>query len=101
MQLLTDITIDEFQSDAGMYVGQALTNEKKIRIQDPAHGTAAVLLSADEYSKLLATQPRKKNVGVMDSSFFERIQNRRRDVTQEKIEGDIEQAVREVRATKK
>jgi prevent-host-death family protein len=99
--LQTPISVDEFRNNLSEYIGRVAYGRDSIIIKK-YNKNAAILLNIDEYERL--ADPRKRfSKGEWDSMFkrLDKIRDRISIEDQDKLEADIDRAVREVRAEKR
>lgn len=99
--LNTAVSIEEFRSNLAELIGRVMYGRDRIIIKK-YNKDAAVLLSVDEYEKLI--DPAKRfSKGEWDSKFalIGRIRERIPEVDQEVLESEIARVVKEVRVAKR
>lgn len=95
------VSIDEFRTNLAELVGRVMYGKGRVVIKK-YNREAAVLLSVDEYQKLV--DPAKKfSKKIWESKFalIDRIKERISERDQDVLEAEIASAVKEVRATKR
>lgn len=95
------VSIDEFRTNLAELIGRVMYGRDRVVIKK-YNRDAAVLLSVDEYEKLV--DPAKRfSKGEWDSKFalIDKIKERIPEVDQEVLEDEIAKAVKEVRAAKR
>lgn len=101
MMNLSSVSIDEFRANLASFIGRVMYGNDKIVIKK-YNKEAAVLLSADEYEKLL--DPTKRlSKDEWDKTVLE-LEDLTKDVPPVKpavLEREIAKAIREVRAEKR
>lgn len=95
------VSIDEFRTNLAELIGRVMYGRDRVVIKK-YNRDAAVLLSVDEYEKLI--DPAKRfSKKEWDSKFalIDKIKERIPEVDQEVLEDEIAKAVKEVRAAKR
>lgn len=97
----TSVSIDEFRSNLAEMVGRVMYGKARLMIKK-YNRDAAVLLSVDEYEKLLdPTKRLTKSQWNKAVQKLDRIRDKIPNVDPNILEKEINQAVQEVRAEKK
>lgn len=95
------VSIDEFRSNLAELIGRVMYGKDRIVIKK-YNREAAVLLSVDEYEKLVDPAKRfSKSKWDSKFAFIDKIKERVLKVDQNVLEAEIANAVAEVRAAKR
>lgn len=95
------VSIDEFRSNLAELIGKVMYGQDRIMIKK-YNRDAAVLLSVDEYKKLIDPTKRfAKKEWIKKFTVIDKIRDQIPVTDQESLKEDIVRAVREVRAEKK
>lgn len=95
------VSIDELRTNLSEFIGRVMYGGNRVIIKK-YNRKAAILLSVEEYEKLLDPTKRfTKEEWEKKFSNFDRIRERIPKQDQKALEKEIKEAVREVRASKK
>lgn len=95
------VSVDEFRSNLAELIGKVMYGQGRVMIKK-YNREAAILLSVDEYEKLIDPTKRfTKKEWVKKFAVIDEIRDRIPTQDQKRLKEDIARAVREVRAEKR
>lgn len=97
----TSVSVDEFRSNLAEFLGRVMYGKDKIIIKK-YNREAAILLSLDEYEKIIDPTKRFSKKEWKDKfAIIDKIRERIPDIDPQVLQREIDEAIKEIRAEKR